>query len=351
MKIAIDCRKYADFGIGTTIRGILEGLMAREDEDLEYLILAPPAIRDVVSPSPRFSFVEEDSAPYSFRELISTGRAAQKHGADLLHVPHYVTPYTSLPVVTTIHDLIHLRLPRRDLPFGGRLYARWMLGRAVKKSSRIVTVSNAVKREIEQQFPRLSPDSIIVVPNGVPEPAASPVDQERRGRYLLFAGNDKPHKNVDRLVKAFESIDPREAGLTLVLAGSEFERFRSIPGVNVRGFVEEDDLIRLYRHATALVQPSLMEGFGLPVAEAMSHGTPVIVSAIPPLLEVAGDAAIPIADPFEVESIATAMKVALYDDERRQRSASLGPVIAQRYRWSAAAEILVELWRDVRGRQ
>ncbi len=145
-------------------------------------------------------------------------------------------------------------------------------------------------------------------------------------------------------------VDGGDAGIALVLVGSDFDRFRETPGVDVRGYVGQDELVRLYRHATALVQPSLMEGFGLPVAEAMSHGTPVIVSAIPPLLEVAGDAAIPIADPLALDSIAAAMRAALDDEQLRRRSATVGPEISRRYRWSAAAETLVEIWRDVLGK-
>lgn len=351
MKVAIDCRKFGDFGIGTTIRGILEGLSNLPDSEIEYLILGPQSIAGRLPGSPRFQFVQEDSPHYSVRELVRTGNAAQRHGADLLHVPHYITPFTRLPLVTTIHDLIHLRTPAGDLPIGGRLYARWMLGRAAKRSARIVTVSHAVKREIHQQFPGVEDGKVAVIPNGVPEPGQTPVPFESRDDFILFVGNDKTHKNVDRLVAAFERVHQQFQNLSLVLVGSPFERFRTTAGVRTPGFVSDDELTALYRSATALVQPSLMEGFGLPVAEAMSHGTPVIVSAIPSLLEVAGDAAIPIDEPLDVGSIVTTLTTTLQDEELRRRSGSRGPQIAGRFRWSTAAKLLVDLWTDVSSRE
>ena len=349
MRIAIDCRKFDDFGIGTTIRGTLQGLATYTDDDLQYLVLGPATIRERLPHSTRFTFIEQDSPHYSVRELIETARSASRAGAGLLHVPHYVTPFTSLPLVTTVHDLIHLRLPRRYLPLGGRLYARWMLGRAARKSARIVTVSNAVKREIERAFPRLDRRKIVVIPNGVAAVTEPPVPFEDRKPFIVFAGNDKPHKNVDRLVAAFVAVREAFPEMSLVLAGSPFERFRDTAGIEVRGFVTEAELMSLYRSATALVQPSLMEGFGLPVAEAMSQGTPVIVSSIPTLREVAGGAAIQIDDPLDTASIASAITGALRDETLRRRSAVLGPQIASRYSWARTAESLVTLWKDVLG--
>ncbi|MBW3670542.1 MAG: glycosyltransferase family 4 protein [Acidobacteria bacterium] len=347
MRIAIDCRKFDDYGIGTTIRGIVNGLASLSPGDLECLILGPATLLNRLPDSPQFRHVEEISPHYSIRELFSLGRTAERHGADLIHVPHYVTPFTRLPLVTTIHDLIHLRAPRKDLPLGGRLYAQWMLGRSVKKSARVVTVTNSMKREIEQQFPHVGRDRIVLVSNGVPASELDTVPVETREPFILFVGNDKPHKNVDRLVRAFSRVRQGFPHVSLVLAGSPFERFRTTAGVALRGFVSEAELIRLYRSATLLVQPSLMEGFGLPVAEAMSHGTPVVVSAISPLLEVAGDAGIAISDPLDVDAIEYSLATALGDEQLRRRSASLGLQIAARYRWSDAARSLVNLWKDV----
>jgi glycosyltransferase involved in cell wall biosynthesis len=345
MRIAIDCRKIDDFGIGTTIRGLLGGIVSI-DADLEIITLAPPRARRSIPEDRRITLVEESSPGYSIRELFSVGRRAERSGADLLHVPHYVVPNTSLPIVATIHDLIHLRVARRHLPPGGRFYARWMIGRAVSRAARIVTVTDAVREEIAERFPSAT-SKIVTVPNGV---SIEPPHEGRPGRieepYLLFVGNDKPHKNVDRLVEAFGELPRDRPDLRLVLVGSAFERFRETRGVVLPGFVPEHELARLYAGATALVQPSLYEGFGLPVAEAMRCGTAVVVSAIPPLLEVAGEAAIPIDDPRSVSSIRQGLMRAL-DPEERRRSIQAGATRSAGMTWARAATTTVELWRAV----
>jgi glycosyltransferase involved in cell wall biosynthesis len=345
MRIAIDCRKIEDFGIGTTIRGLLGGIVSI-DADLEIVALAPSPARQSIPEDRRITWVEESSPGYSIRELFSVGKRAERAGAELLHVPHYVVPYTSLPVVATIHDLIHLRIARRHLPPGGRLYARWMIGRAVSRAARIITVTDAVREEIVERFPG-AVSKIVTVPNGVSiEPPGGNRPAGIEGAYLLFVGNDKPHKNVDRLVEAFGELRRDHPDLRLVLVGSAFDRFRETRGVVLPGFVPEEELAHLYAGATALVQPSLYEGFGLPVAEAMRCGTAVVVSAIPPLLEVAGDAAIRIDDPESVSSIRRGIVRAL-DPEERRRSVRAGEMRVAGLTWTRAAESTVELWREV----
>jgi glycosyltransferase involved in cell wall biosynthesis len=345
MRIAIDCRKIEDFGIGTTIRGLLGGIVSI-DADLQIVALAPPSARQSIPEDPRITLLEESSPGYSIRELFSVGRRAERSGAELLHVPHYVVPYTSLPIVSTIHDLIHLRIARRHLPIGGRAYARWMIRRAVSRSARIVTVTDAVRAEIVERFPDAT-SKIVTVHNGVSiEPPRAERPSEVDGRYILFVGNDKPHKNVDRLAEAFCELQRDHPDLRLVLVGSAFERFRGARGVVLPGFVPEAKLAQLYAGATALVQPSLHEGFGLPVAEAMRCATAVVVSAIPPLLEVAGEAAIRIDDPESVSSIRQGIARAL-DPEERQRSIRAGTMRVAALTWTRAAATTVELWREV----
>ena len=140
----------------------------------------------------------------------------------------------------------------------------------------------------------------------------APSDRNRRGtpseHFFLYVGNDKPHKNVDTLIEAFARVPDAQ----LVLAGAPFERFRGRERVDVRGFVSDDELSSLYRNAIALVMPSLEEGFGLPAAEAMAHGTAVITSNAPALVEVTGDAALHV-DARDADALAAC------DDARRAR--------------------------------
>ena len=339
MRVGIDARKISDFGIGTYIRGLLG--------ELDYVVFAP---KD--APVPRhLEHVVADAPHYSIRELFALGRAADRAKLDLFHAPHYVVPFTSVPVAVTIHDLIHLHQPQRN-PLAP-LYARTMIRRAIRKAAVVLTVSEAVKRELEA----FGASNVVVTPNGIDD-AFSPQPMERR--HFLYVGNDKPHKNVDALVAAFARVVPAssrpsgggpEAGLkpALHLVGAAFDRFRNREGVEVRGFVSNEELVRLYRSAIALVMPSHEEGFGLPAAEAMACGTAVITSLAPALVEITGDAALHV-DARDVDALAHAMQRVARDPQLRERLASRGIERARSFTWSRCAEATRNAFESVLSR-
>jgi glycosyltransferase involved in cell wall biosynthesis len=323
MRVAIDCRKIADYGIGTYIRGLLSSLRG-----VELVALGPASIASLLPPG--VEHVVVDAPHYSLRELLAVGRAADRAGADLFHAPHYVLPATRCPSVVTIHDLIHLHQPLRNP--AARLYARVMLGRAVRRAARVLTVSEAVRRDLIAFG--CEAEKIVVTPNGIDSrftPGAAP-----DSGYFLYVGNDKPHKNVGRLVEAFARVGGR-----LVLAGAPFERFR---GVERRGFVSDDELLALYRGAIALVLPSLEEGFGLPAAEAMACGTAVITSTAPALVELTGDAALHV-EATEVDALADAMRRVAYDGALRASLAARGAARARAFTWERCASRTLEAYR------
>jgi len=326
VRIGIDCRKIADFGIGSYIRGLLHGLVELGGET--YVAFGPGEIAGMLPTG--VEHVIDDAPKYSLRELFTIGRHAQ---IDLFHAPHYVVPFVSVPFVVTIHDLIHLH-HRNPL---GRLYARSMIGRAVRKSRAVFTVSHAVRDEIASLFGH--DDKIFVTPNGV-DPVFTSAGAKADGRYFLFVGNDKPHKNVDRLVEAV----PRD--VQLVLAGGSFERFRIRERVVLAGFVPSEQLAALYRGAIALVLPSLEEGFGLPALEAMACGTAVITSNARSLVEVTGDAAIHV-DGQSVASIADAMTRVMRDERSRAAMIDRGSQRAREFTWRRCAEITREIYRRI----
>ena len=221
-----------------------------------------------------------------------------------------------------------------------------MTRRALRKSERVLTVSEAAKRAIGEMFP-VDAKKIVVTPNGVDAiyfetgPAAHDL-----GRYFLFVGNDKPHKNVPRLVEAFEAVHRKDPSLRLALVGAQFARYRDVDGVIAVGFVTQDRLAALYRGAIALLLPSLEEGFGLPIVEAMASGTPAIASDIPPLVEVAGGAALHI-DPRTSATIAAAMERILNDASLRADLISRGRTRAAQFTWRRCAEQTREVYREV----
>ena len=299
MRVAIDARKIRDFGIGTYIRGLIGGLLEIGEDEIVALAPAgaplPTGVEHVITDAPH----------YSIRELLTVGRGIE---ADVFHAPHYVVPFTKLPTVVTIHDLIHLRLGN---PIK-RAYARTMMRRAAKKT--VVTVSHAVKREIEATF---GPRDVIVTPNGV-DARFSPDGARREGRYVLFVGNRLPHKNAEAAIEA-----AKRANIEIVTAGEGFDYF--------------DDLAPLYRGALALVMPSIEEGFGLPALEAMACGCAAITSNAAALLEVTGDAAIH-ADAHDVDAIASAITRVANDEALRAQLAARGIERAKTFTWRACAE-------------
>lgn len=338
MRIGIDARKIADFGIGTYIRGLLRALVAAGGDDT-YVAFAPERLAHHLPAGVEHIVV--DAPHYSIHELVAIGRAVDRSRIDLFHAPHYVVPFTKVPLVVTIHDLIHLRHAN---PLA-RMYARQMISRAVNKSRRVLTVSEAVKRDIVAAF-GCAGDHVVVTPNGVGAPFVhaelSPTAPRIDVRStFLYVGNDKPHKNVDVLVDAFAALDM--AGKSLVLTGAPFERFRSRKGVMVTGFVGDDELAALYRDAIALVMPSIEEGFGLPALEAMACGCAVITSNAAALVEITGDAALHV-EP-NARALVDAMRRVASDEALRQTLASRGVEHARDFTWTRCADLTRDVYR------
>ncbi|HYI08428.1 MAG TPA: glycosyltransferase family 1 protein [Thermoanaerobaculia bacterium] len=338
MRVGIDARKIADFGIGTYIRGLLRGLVELGTGD-EYVALAP---RDAKIPA-GIEHVIIHAPHYSLRELFAVGRAADRAKLDLFHAPHYVVPFTRVPLVVTIHDLIHLHQPLRN-PIAP-LYARVMLRRAVNKARCILTVSETVKQQLETE---LGAKRVVVTPNGVETQLVRTTDnrQPTTAPTFLFLGNDKPHKNVDALIEAFTLLRRDLPDARLVLAGASFERFAGRDGVERRGFVPDAELASLFTSATALVMPSREEGFGLPAAEAMACGTAVITSTAAALVEITGDAALHV-DADDRAALADAMLRVARDPSLRASLAAKGIARASLFTWKRCAEATRNAWTSV----
>ena len=366
--IAIDARKIADFGIGTYIRGLVSGL-ARLDHETRYLLLAGPEGPAALPHLPgNFRWVDERAPGYSLTEMVSVSRRLRRERVDLYHAPHYVVPLAPpCPVVVTVHDLIHLRFPE----FRSRLeltYARTMIRRAVRLARRVVAVSASTAEDLTRRF-AVPPDKIDVVANGVDESFRNEVSEfevaailARLGLepgYLLFVGNPKPHKNVEGLLAAYAELRRRRADAPLLVLAGERDADRSPVaarlavhglGGSVRrlGFVAAADLPALYRGAVLLVQPSLWEGFGLPVAEAMAAGTAVVASRRGALPEVTGDAA-RLIDPEDVGGLADAIAELLDDPGSRTELARRGRERAARFRWQETARATLGVYQRALG--
>ena len=216
MKIAIDARKWRDFGIGTYVRNLVRHL-ASLDRQTTFFLFCNPAdeatLRDLAA---NFVPVVDDSAGYGFREHFSIPWKLRRLGADLLHTPHYVRPLLcTTPTVVTIHDCIHLLFPEYLPSRMAWRYAHAMMGSAIRRSALVFTVSEASRRDILHFYPWADPDRVQVVPNALDDALLAdpgPEEMERvkeryqiRGRFVLYAGNIKPHKNLERLIRAYRA--------------------------------------------------------------------------------------------------------------------------------------------------
>lgn len=272
-----------------------------------------------------------------------------RHPVDLWHAT-YPLPITipGARHVTTIHDLIPLRLPHTTLD--DKEFFFRLVRASLRRSDLVIAVSEHTRKDLLERFD-VAPDKVVVVHQPVPEPTLHPAadaehvlrrHQLTEGRYLLFVGNIEPKKNLGRLLEAYRGL---ETELPLVVVGSKawlweqelrgaeslLERNgKAPPRVRLLGFVSRAELEVLYANAALLAFPSLYEGFGLPPLEAMGYGCPVIVSETSSMPELCGDAALYV-DPYSVADLRAKLARVLQSPTLRRELAKKGRVQVQRY--------------------
>lgn len=291
-------------------------------------------------------------------------QAAKKLNLDILHDPCGIAPFLApkdnYRRVTTIHDALPVVYPRTQ-PFFTRLVFRLLVARAGKTSDAIFTVSQTSADDLRRYY-NFPSSKVYVTPNGVnPAQFSAGENLNKTLRkygikipYFLYVGALNPRKNINRVIEAFLLLRKQEPEVSLVIVGPPSwgarHELRTVlnsagleNGIVFTNFLSDEHLHLIYRGAYGLVFPSLYEGFGLPVLEAMSFGTPVITSNVSALPEVAGDAAL-LVDPCSTYAIYEGMLRLLKDSSLRGELCRKGLARSRLFTWEKTAEATFEIY-------
>lgn len=373
MRIGIDARFWGPIGkgLGRYTQKLLENI-GRLDEENEYFVfLRKENFASFPDDIPNFHKVLADFHWYTLEEQIKFPRLLESFKLDLVHFPHFNVPiFYRGKFVVTIHDLILLHFPTvRNTTLNPLIYRikfffyKKVIKTALSRSERIITVSNFTKKDILAEFPEISGEKIIVTYESAENFCFIPsVSKEeilsRYGiikPYLLYVGNAYPHKNLERLLSAFQRIKKNFSDLNLVLVGKRdyfysrlesFARERGIAGVIFTGFVSDEDLDTVFKESLIYVWPSLYEGFGLPPLEAMAKGIPVLSSDEPCMREILEDGA----TYFDGRNVADIEKKAMElirNEERRREKIEKGYAQAGKYDWKKMGEETLRVYQEI----
>ncbi len=375
MRIGIDISwmQGPPSGTATYVAGLVEALV-RLDTPHEFVLFSRSHRRDGMRDDealpgvglPRVSHVPVDAPLTNLRQQATLPLAIRRARLDLYHSPAYFLPVALPllwrgPTVLGVFDLNFLRLGENWQPGRRAQYVSLTLQvpLAARQATRILTLSRASARDIARLL-HLPPHKIAVIPaaprdlfHQAPDPASVEQARERHGPFFLGVGVLAPQKNVARIIEAFARADDGATRLVLAgrLAGDYAERvLRPLArrlGVAARvvfaGAVDDETLRALYHAAVALVYPSLGEGFGLPIVEAMACGCPVVTSNISSMPDVAGDAAL-LVDPRDVAALCAALARIRDDSSLRMDLARRGQDRADLFTWDAVAHRTLDLY-------
>ncbi len=357
-RIGFDARMWSHPGIGRYIRELSSGLSQKISPE-RFLLMGYPKDLSSKNFKPLFSNI------YSLSEQIEL--PLKSDGVDLLHVPHFNAPWVyPKKMVVTIHDLIYYHDAKASKRTLGRFYAASMLARIARTADAILTVSEYTKKDLLLSFPTLKPDKVFVAPEAASDQFYKINDAGRlalvRQRYkldqpfVLFVGSLKRHKNLGALIEVMRSLrennkikhelvvvgrkDPRETELLNQIQTQSFVRYL--------GEVPDEDLCPLYNLADLFVLPSFFEGFGLPVVEAMTCGTPVLCSNRTSLPELVPDASWTF-DPENASELGSRIERILNDTTLREKLAVQALAHSQKFTWDETVNRTLSVYAKVLG--
>lgn len=365
MRIGVNALYLIPGGVGGTeiyLRNLLAAMAEIDPSNQWFLITNQETGATLSPPAPNFHSLTQSLRaqvrPWRlFWEQTGLPTLARDLKLDVLLNPGFTSPFFSpCPTVTVFHDLQHKRHPEYfrwwDLPFW-QFFLYW----SARRSARLIAVSDATRDDLLRFYP-MDPGRISVVPHGVEE-AFFDIGRRRRQSdpFVLCVSTLHPHKNLDRLVRAFRRVPSHRLVIT-GLRGFHTEGLeRTIAQcgmadrVRLTGWIPRLELLGLFEKASAFIYPSTFEGFGMPVLEALAAGLPSAVSDIEPMRSIAGGAAL-LFDPHSEDAIVGAVAHLLSDTELRNRLAEAGPRRAAQFRWQdTAARTLAVLQEAAAGGQ
>ncbi len=367
LKIVIDARFLGTAtGIGRYVSELVFHLEKIDHKNNYYVLINKENENKYASKSDNFEKVIVDIPWYGIKEQIELPKVLKKINPDLSHFPHFNVPILSkFPFIVTIHDLILTRYPSRRATtlspikyFLKNILYRIVISHAVKKSKKIITVSEFTKNDISNFF-KTHKSKIIVTYEGVSdiltreENKTSNILDELNVKddFLLYVGNAYPHKNLEFLIRAFDKYNDKN--LKLLLVGKEdyfYKRLKQyvidnkFSNIIFAGFINDSDLSYLYKKCSAYVFPSLCEGFGLPALEAMKNGAVVLSSNYSCLPEILKDSAIYF-DPKDENDLITKLEKIFNDDELKEEIKIKSKKLLEEYSWEKMAKETLETYK------
>ena len=359
LRVAItleQCWHEVPGGTATSALETVRALQRRADVD----VLGVAARHDELPPAPFTPSVQIHQLPLPRVALYESWHALRwppvqraTGPVDVIHATTFAIPPKSAPLVVTVHDLAFLHEPTHFTKHGRRFFRRGLALARTKADAVLVPSQSTLDDCVAAGF---KPSVLKLVPHGVSVPAidaaavtAFVAAHQLPERYVLWCGTLEPRKNLPTLLAAFAIVRKHDPTLNLVLVGPTGWGEVSVPrelaeDVRLLGFLPTDELHAAYAGARVFCYPSLREGFGLPVLEAMAHGVPVVTSAGTAMAEFVGEAGI-LVDPLDTDALAAGIEAALTD--RHDELATAASKQATHYSWDTAAQLTVDAYRSV----